>query len=72
MSFVMSWFVQFFAVFFPRDVLAEIWDLIESAPEFFSDLLLYLSDKFMHMPLSLRFFAIAMHRILLPVHYSTH
>ena len=32
--------VLFCAVLFPRDVLDEIWDLIESVPEDFSYLLL--------------------------------
>ena len=40
LSLLMSLMVSFCAVLFPRDVLDEIWDLIESVSEGFSYLLL--------------------------------
>ena len=40
LSLLMSLMVSFCAVLFPRDVLDEIWDLIESVSEGFSYLLI--------------------------------
>ena len=40
LSMVMSLIASFCAVFFPRDVLDEIWDLIESVRVFLSTLIL--------------------------------